>query len=177
METNMAIAGLIISVFAVVIAGVSLGWNIYRDIIIKPRLKVDLCFATMLHHRDGGNPSVLKNKEEILDSNPFVILEAINHGPGNIRCTAIMAIKRRGIWNHQRAFIRHDVHHEASADLPVTLEVGQPLSLAIPLRADGFLGDNFDRIGIKDSYERMHWVPRKTIRKMTSAYLKKYKHK
>ena len=167
----MGIAGFVISVFAVVLAGVSLGWNIYRDIIIKPRLKVDLSFATMIHHRDGGNPSVITNKREISGSNPFVLLEAVNHGPGAIRCTTIMATKRRGLWGHQLAFLRHDVHHEASVELPAPIEVGQPLRLAIPLRSDCFLGENLDRIGIKDSYDRIHWAPRKTLRKMAAVFL------
>lgn len=172
----MEIAGLVISVFAVILAGVSLGWNIYRDIIIKPRLKVDLSFATMIHHRDGGNPTIVSNKGEISGINPFILLEAVNHGPGAIRCTTIMAIKRRGLWRHQLAFLRHDVHHEASVELPATIEVGQPLRLAIPLRPDGFLGDNFDRIGIKDTFDRVHWAPRKTLRKMAAVFLEKRKY-
>jgi hypothetical protein len=167
-------ASLWISLLAVGVSLFALGWNVYRDVVMKPRLKVDLAFATIKRTEAGGNPLCALNKRRIPPNNPFVLLEGVNHGPGQIRCSAIMAIgkdkdkdsmKRLGV-------IVHDTGHEVSDSLPKALEVGEPIQLAIPLFDNCFLREDVVRVGIKDSFGRIHWAPRRTVRIMRKAFRK-----
>ena len=165
----MVITGFILSIAAVLVAGLSLGWNIYRDVIIKPRLKVSLSFSSIIRRSAATNPFVCSNENIVPRTGGFVLLEAVNHGPGEIRCTIIMGAKRRGIGRQKRWVIFSDDHHEASMALPTTLSVGQPLRLVIPFES-GVLDGQIDKIGIKDAFGRIHWAPRKTLKKMTAVF-------
>jgi hypothetical protein len=40
------LTAIIVSIFAVLIAGIGLGWNIYRDYIDKPKLKINIALWT-----------------------------------------------------------------------------------------------------------------------------------
>src|SRR5208283_2922760 len=60
-----------ISVLAFVVSGVSLGWNIYRDVILKARVRVRFSFSQVVH--SAGAPE-----------SPHLGLSAVNLGPGDV---------------------------------------------------------------------------------------------
>src|SRR5438105_15817189 len=69
--TTVAIA-LAISFLSLVIAAVSLGWNIYRDVVLKPKLRVAISVAKVIREPHGTN----------LDR---VLVTVTNFGPGKTR--------------------------------------------------------------------------------------------
>ena len=156
-----------ISLVAVGVSLFALGWNIYRDVIIKPRLKVSLGFASIAR-TESGNPLLITTSRRIPANNPFIVVQGVNHGPGKIRCTAIMAIAKDRERRKRLGVIAHDSNHEASQTLPKVLEVGDQVTLSVPLLADCFFNDA-RRVGIKDSFGRVHWARRGTVRRMRKA--------
>src|SRR5206468_626278 len=72
----------VLSFFAVLISAFSLGWNVYRDVILKPRLKVRLSWTRLL---DTAGPR----------GSPFLQLSIVNHGPGDIICGMPMIRNKR----------------------------------------------------------------------------------
>ncbi len=67
---------ILISIFSLMLAMLSLGWNIYRDVILKPRLKIRYELKTLV--RPGSS-----SREN------YIVLSATNYGPGKIRCDMI----------------------------------------------------------------------------------------
>lgn len=159
-----------ISIVAVIISGISLGWNIYRDIILKPSLKTDISFGSLIPSPTGGNPSLLTSKSNPRGPRPFIVIEGVNHGPGAIRCTAIRLRATDDEGGSLPRVLLHDTSHEASDALPCTIEPGQPIHLALPYVHDCFLQEPIVRIGIKDSFDRIHWAPKRSLAEMKEQY-------
>ena len=72
-QDNLAI---IISSISIFIAALALGWNIYRDIILKAKVKVKFMLGFIT------NPAMKKPLDRL-------ILSATNFGPGKIRLTGL----------------------------------------------------------------------------------------
>lgn len=70
-----------ISTLALALSFVSLGWNIYRDIILKPRLRVRFGVSQFLFPDNSVTPHFLK-------------LSVVNLGPGDARVVAARARTR-----------------------------------------------------------------------------------
>ena len=81
--TYAPVIALCVSIFALITGSLSLGWNIYRDVVLKPRLKVSF-----------GIKSILVEGEQYRLSEagpPFLALQATNHGPGEVVCIGAVA--------------------------------------------------------------------------------------
>ena len=65
-----------ISIFSVITATLSLGWNIYRDIILKSRVKVSARIMAVVIEDCKEHPE-------------YLIVSAINHGPVKINLKSI----------------------------------------------------------------------------------------
>ena len=59
MTRDQSAMGIFISLFPLVVAGVSLGWNIYRDCIDKGKLTVRAAIADIFIPNLGKQPKVL----------------------------------------------------------------------------------------------------------------------
>jgi hypothetical protein len=165
----VSIAAVCISLVSACISLFSLGWNIYRDVILKPRLKVDLCFADAIPHRTGNGTMALMTKREIKTQSTVIMLEAVNHGPGSIQCNSVGGIAGR-FGKKSRTFISPDANHYLADQLPKTLAPGDTIKVVFPIRSDGFLGQDVKRIGFKDSYDRMHWAPRSSVKAVVRTF-------
>jgi hypothetical protein len=62
---------LLISIFSVLVAAFSLGWNIYRDIILKAKVDVSFAVVTIIHDTMPERPQ-------------FLNIKATNFGPGPV---------------------------------------------------------------------------------------------
>lgn len=169
--TTTEIITLLISVIAVAISAVSLGWNIYRDVIIKPKMKLKLSFANLINGLHGDSPGLLTNINIIRDNNTFIILEAVNHGPGKISCRAIILEMEDG----RLAIADADISNPVTDKLPKTLEVGECLKTAYPILHNGFLSMPLSRIGIRDSFDRVHWTSTNNISVMKNVFSNYFK--
>jgi hypothetical protein len=84
--TYAPLIALCVSALALVASGLSLGWNIYRYVVLKPRLKVTF-----------GIKSVLIEREKHFLSQvgpPLLQLQATNRAPGEVVCNGVAASDR-----------------------------------------------------------------------------------
>ena len=149
---SIAAIALAISFASLVLAAVSLGWNIYRDIVLKPKLRVAIRVAKVIREPHSSN----------LDR---VLVTITNFGPGKTR--AEMLILRPRYWRRllrkppRYAVAIYDYQDPLSGRLPAALEVGDKVDLTFRFGPDLFLTDDrFSQIGISDAFGRTHWCHR-----------------
>ncbi len=63
---------IVISIMSVMIAGLSLGWNIYRDIVLKAKVKVSFGIVMLVSRGGSARPE-------------YVNVTATNFGPGSVK--------------------------------------------------------------------------------------------
>jgi len=156
---------IVISVFSVLVAAFSLGWNIYRDVILKPRVRVDFGVRTIVQH---GNP----HKPE------YVILTATNHGPGVVILSMVQmkdsSIIKRIFRNVKYAVVMDGYTDPLSAQLPCKLEVGEKIDLLFTYDKECMLKKGWSHIGISDSFGRVHWAKSKQIKEAIDKWRKDF---
>lgn len=172
MENNSTVY---ISLLAVIFSAFSLGWNVYRDVILKPRLKVSICISYILHGDD--------------EKGPYIDVSATNLGPGVITCESVDIAKKskfRFLGNKflgklnmasQYASVVHDYTNPYSAQLPKKLEVGERINLLFPETENAFLSINPTHVGICDSFGRTHWASSSSLKEAKNEYFKKFSKK
>lgn len=154
---------IIVSIFSVGVAGLSLGWNIYRDVILKP--KVDIMF---------GVRTIIA---EALPHRPeYVVITATNFGPGSVNISMIQARNssfwKRFIRKTKRAVIIHDYTNPLSAKLPAKLEMGDKIDLLLPYDKECLLKEEWTHIGVFDYYGNSHWAPKRHVKEARIHWLK-----
>lgn len=157
---------IIISCCSIVMAAVSLGWNIYRDVVLRARLKVKFGIRKLV----GGTLPEPQDK---------VVLSVVNMGPGTIKCTMIhwrnTGIYKRLTRKSTQGVLIHDYSNPLSGQLPCKLEVGENTDFLFPIDDDCILGIGVTHIGIADSFGRTHWAQRKEVLEAIKRYKKKFK--
>jgi len=107
--TYAPLIALCVSALALIASFVSLGWNIYRDVLLKPRVKVTFGLNTILAERE--------NHRLVQVGEPILRLQATNHGPGEVVCNAAVcklksfAFLRRLFGQDAYGFINPDFNH------------------------------------------------------------------
>ena len=152
-----------IAVFSLFISAVMAGWTIYRDAIQKPKFRVSIGLKTI--YRAGRKTD-----------GPHVFLEALNLGPIPNRIG--MPNARLSWWERwikrsdkaKYAFIYPDYQHTATTKAAERIEIGDIATFVFPFDSDCFLKENFSKIGVTDGYGRLHWAPRKQLRKAQAKY-------
>jgi hypothetical protein len=152
---------IIFSSISISISFLVLGWNIYRDVILKPRLKVSLQLSFIMHD-DYESPTKIS-------------ITATNFGPNKIICAGIVA-KIAPFWRRlfrkvKYAIIMHDYTDSYSSKLPRELDVGQECQLFLSFNKECFLSDPFTHVGIRDTFGRVHYAPKKDVAKARKEYL------
>lgn len=145
---------IIIACLSFVLAGISLGWNIYRDVILKAKLKVSFHLASIVERGVKG---------------PFperLVVYVINMGPGSLLVDMILC-KTSSFWRHilrkeKPGFILYEPRDIESSELPRKLEVGERANFLFEIEAP-FIKDDFTHIGVRDSFGRFHWAPSKHV--------------
>jgi len=153
----------VIAILALIVSGISIFWNIYRDILLKARLKVRVQISKIVQ---PGSPQ----------RNTFIDITATNHGPGAITCESILA-RRRSLFRWLKPnylFIVPDYTNPLSTQLPKKLEVGEKLTLFLPYREKTVLAPRPTHLGIQDSFGRVHWADRDSLKEAIVTYLKNF---
>lgn len=156
---------IIISIISVTIAGLSLGWNIYRDVVLKAKIKINVGVRTIIQH---GNPARPK----------YVNITATNHGPGSVTLSMVQ-MKDSSWWRwllrkQKYAVIIHDYKNPLSGQLPHRLEVGEKLELLFHYNADCMLKEGWSHIGISDYFGRTHWAESKQVKEASGIWNKEF---
>lgn len=153
---------LIISFGSLAIAAISLGWNIYRDVIRKPKLRISMMNGVIAS-------SVVQY--------PRLIVSVTNFGPGKTRTGTLQLRKtsllRRLLRRQMYAVLTTDYEDPLSGKLPVELDVGEKVALTFRPGKDLFiLSDDFTQIGISDPFGGVHWCSCRHYRDVKRSYLK-----
>ncbi len=150
------------------IAAFALGWNVYRDVLLKARVVVHFSVSHIVQRGMQGKLTRF-------------VLGVTNHGPGTVHLNVIV-LKNAPLWRRlirkvQQAVTFHDLDDPLSGRLPAKLEVGEGISLLFPY--DKKCGESFSKpfthIGITDSFGRIHWAPSSNFRKVQQTYRKDFK--
>ena len=154
---------LCISLFALMASFLSLGWNIYRDVVMKPRLRVNLGIKQFTDGSGRLGPQQ-------------VVLTATNYGPGQIRCE-MTALKLSSLWRRlfrkvQFSIVIQDFRNPFCSKLPNRLNMAEEVCLIFPYDRESFLAANISHVGVSDSFGRMHWAPKGQLVEAR----KRYKH-
>jgi len=156
---------LIISIVSVLVASISLGWNIYRDVILKAKVDVTFAVVSVIHQSLPDRPQYLN-------------LKATNFGPGPVTmstiCVREASVWRRAIRKVRFAIITPDYTNPMSAKLPAKIEVGDKIELLLPYDKDCFFKLPFTHVGISDYYGRIHWAPRKQFKEARATWIKDF---
>lgn len=141
------------------IALFGLGWNIYRDIVLKPKVRVRLQVSEII------TPGVPKEKPPTK-----VVFIATNFGPGKVTLQGIKAKTKKFLKKTKWGFLMHDYTDSLSKSFPHKLDVGEEAMFCFPFRKQLFLKSNFTKIGIWDSFGHTHWVPKEEIKRAKKTY-------
>lgn len=144
---------LLISGISVVIAFSALSWNVYRDILLKPKLKVR--FSINL---------IVDPTQQLEDMLRELIITGTNFGPGAMYVTTIHG-KYFTLWSYlwnenQNYFLQPDHNNPLSDSLPKRLEVGESVRIHLPYDEDCFLNSNITHIGLSNSLSKTFWAKR-----------------
>jgi hypothetical protein len=160
LSLHAPVAALVLSLLALVVSAFSLGWNIYRDIILKPKMKVEFGIRTTFGTAHDGTL--------VQSGAPFIMLSGTNHGPGDVVC--IGAVVRRFSFlrsvfqEFPYGFLMVDHEHPYCSPPSQRLAVGEQVKMIFPHARHTFLGMSPNRVGIRDSFGRTHWARRNDLR-------------
>jgi hypothetical protein len=141
---------IIVSFLSFGVSAFALGWNVYRDVYLKARLR--LVFGLYTIHHDMFPKPIWRYS-----------LSATNLGPGKIKLQTL-ALREYSIWKRitrrvKHAIVIHDSKHPFGGQLPCDLDVGEKMDLTFAPDDRKWLaeGEGFTQIGICDSFGRTHW--------------------
>lgn len=158
---------ILISFAALFVSAISLGWNIYRDVILKPRMRVRIDISNIF------SPGKVEGSS--------ICIEGVNHGPGSIVCNGVIGINRSWwefLKDKKKYFIViEDYTNPYSDRLPKKLEIGDSVRLLFPYQEEAFLSRNPRKIGIRDTFSRVHWASRKSLKGAKEKFFKDFPKK
>jgi hypothetical protein len=166
---DKATIAIIISMGSLLVAGLSLGWTIYRDFAMKPRVKVSFGMR-MLFHNALPKPV------------PKIVISVTNLGPGTVTF-GMIRIRNVTLWRRltgttQQGLIFYDSATEPmSAKLPATVQPGDRIDLLLPWNEQCCMSEPCTDIGILDYFDRVHWAPRADVKVTREQWLKDFAEK
>lgn len=156
---------LIVSIASALIASLALGWNIYRDVVLKPKVVISFSIVVIVH-------------ESLPERPQYMNITGSNFGPGALTLSSIVAreatLWRRLLRKVRYAFITPDYTNPMSERLPKKLEPGDKVNLLLPFDRECLLSHNFTHVGLTDYYGRSHWAPRNDMKKAQAEWAKEY---
>jgi hypothetical protein len=149
-----------ISAFSLLVSFISLGWNIYKEFCLKARIKAIVAVTGMVGEAVPGGKQTK------------IMFKAVNHGPGEITVTGLTldpSRKQRREKDVSSYFLAPETSVFATA-LPVTLKVGEEARILVPYNEKSFLGKDFKRAGVLDSFQRSHWASKQSLQNAKKQY-------
>jgi len=159
-----------ISLLSFALASLALGWNIYRDVILKARVRVHFSIVRV----------VSEDAQRLVPGERLLSIAVTNHGPGQVKITLIVGRYSVPFWKRPVQRPQHFVilkylrTNPANRHLPQRLDVGDSLTLFLPYDERCFLSDDASQIGVSDSYGRYHYAPRKDVREAGKQFSKDF---
>jgi hypothetical protein len=152
---------LLISFGSLIVTAASLFWNVYRDVVRKPVLRISLMVGLIVHSTFKQNLG-------------RVVVTITNFGPGKTQAE-MLQLRKSSWWRRllrQQTFaplIPSD-DDPLSGSLPAPLDVGGKVALSFPFSPDIFLLQDFTHVGISDPFGRVYWCTRRDYRAAQRRY-------
>ena len=160
---SLGIVAIIVSVFSVLLAAVSLGWNIYRDVILKPKVKVHFAVKHVL------NP---------MGKQSFLSVGVTNFGPGLVRITTIFVQDASLLKKIRRkarvAVVLYKQEISEGSKLPVKMEVGEEATFYLPYNKECLLNEEWTHIGVRDTFHRLHLSQRGEVEQARKYWIRDF---
>ena len=161
------VAALVISLIALFLSGANLGWNIFKEIGLRARLRIRFGLKSIHHETFETHLSRF-------------VFSVTNLGPGKVKIQ-MLQLRDARLWRRllrrcRYAALIHDYKHPLGGRLPYDLEVGEGMDLTFPIE-NSFVAEGYTHIGISDSFGRVHWCKRSEMREAHRALLKHIKGK
>ncbi|MEQ1813502.1 MAG: hypothetical protein ABL860_03500 [Candidatus Nitrotoga sp.] len=155
---------IVVSLASICLAAIALGWNIYRDIVLKPRLRVSVFKGTL-------TSGAIKATDQF-------IISAVNFGPGKLHLNSIRfmhtSLLKKMFQNWKHGVLIHDYQNPLSGKLPAILDVGEKIDFLFSWSAETLCSKAPSHIGIADSFGRTHWAPRKNVIAVNKQWLSEF---
>lgn len=155
------VTALVVSVLSLIIAALAMGWNVYRDVVLKPRLKVRVAVVQTIVPGVGA-------------TGKYVNVAGTNHGPGAITVQQVYGTdvgRIRRLLGDKSGFI---VINPSMGELPCRLDVGETVNLMFPYDRDVFIRNRAKRLGLIDSFDKWHSAKRSELRAAHKSYLEDF---
>jgi len=163
---------IIVSSISAAVSCFALGWNFYRDIILKCRAKGSISITNIYHGKQVYGP--------------HITITLVNMGPGKLHLESIYIAKL--FWfrflgrrvaklfdgESKYAHVMWDFKNEYSSKLPLSLDVGEKATFLLNSNKDAFLSVNPSHVGVSDSFGRFHWVSSRSLKATKSEYFYEY---
>ena len=148
----------VISILSLVVALVSLIWNVWSKFIYpKPRLRVSFGIVNPVEHG------------RILE--PFLRLITVNHGPSETTVEFAITRERSRLLRWRYSVLKPldpKQHHFGvfSGVLPKELPVGKSLSVYFPFDHEDLKARPISDVGFKDVFGRRYWARRAEVKEV-----------
>ena len=154
-----------VSLLSLVISVFSLGWNYYRDVIFKPRLRLDFRIMNMFP-----------------DEAEHLVLRVTNLNTGEVTCKGFGigyhgTFIRRLIRRPSAFLVKLDSNVPGCSSNPCKIAMSDELVWYYHYGKDCFLKQSPYRFGISDSFGRMHWIGKKQLRLAQKHYNERFRDK
>jgi len=166
---------IIVSSISVAVSFFALGWNFYRDVVLKSRAAGSISISNV-HHGEQIH-------------GPFITITLVNLGPGKLHLESIY-IAKLSWWRFlgrriskvfksesQYAHVMWDHTNPYSSKLPIILDVGENASFLLNSDQESFLSVNPTHVGVTDSFGKFHWVSSRSLQATKSEYFQKHSEK
>lgn len=157
---NIAI---VLSSLSLLISGAALGWNVYKELGLRARVRVALQNSQIALHK--SRPLVKR-----------VTLSITNLGPGKCRANGLHLRKTAPWWRfwarseNQYAFLLHDYEDPLCPKFPCELEAGENVILTFRPELDIFFYKPWQQIGVADSFGVIHWCSKKHFAQIKTEF-------
>ena len=158
----MSLLGVVISFIALGIAGLALGWNIYRDYTCHSKVRI----YAEIKDQPKNISTILKGK--------YIAISVVNQGPHEVEIETLWAAN---ISFFRKALLKGYgvlLHPVANFQLPNKINPGETIELLVPFHEDCFLKDRFTNLGVMDCYDREHWVKKTELWSLYREYKKSF---
>ena len=149
------------------LSGVALGWNVYRDVILKARVKVSAAVVRVVSHG-----------QRVGDGDQFIKIGVTNDGPGPVHIEMIVGkaapLWRRLLRRTQHFVVLPDYTNALNPKIPHKMEVGDTIGLLLPYDEKSFLNGRGTHIGVSDSFGRSHFASRKHLSEARVQFTKDF---
>ena len=156
---------IIVSSISACITFLTLGWNIYRDIALNPRVSVRFNVVFLPDYTGG-----LK----------YLSISGLNRGLVPTKVNGInvkeQSLSRWILKKTKYAAVNPDFENPLSHKIPQKLEGGDEVQLYLPCDENCFLKESWSHVGLQTSFGKTYWAKPRDVNRARKYWLEDFGH-